>query len=1023
MESKRPTGLIVIGFLVVLALIVAGLFLPPISLGERLGLTGGGEEAPTETAVTEETTSSEGAETTSEESGETAVPEAVTSLPGEIDLALSSGSASVSQGGEAGATPAHLTVKSPVYAIAYEGTAPTGQVALNVPAGNDGRLLDMYSWDGAQWVFMPSQYDAASQQVVSTASSLPHSVALLEAAKPATPAIAVELTADGSLDEELARRVSESTVGVAMLTANGGLEMSETADAEVSGPHLRVTNVGAVVDQASLSSLLGDATAQEDNIGEIIAQVVAGGYAGVNLDYQGVDAAQTDAFTTFVSNLNDALDTQNLNLALTLGTPVLAGNSWDSGGQNWVALSEAADAVYLQLPADPLAYGDGGNAEQLLSWTVGQIERGKVNALLHAGAVDRIGEAYNTLSNEAALANLGTLEFVTGSEEVEPSNGVEVILSGNATPLEWDGAALTYKYSYEDNGQTRNVWLGNEAALSHQARLASLFNLRGITLRGLDQVNNPAGYAAAIANYLGQGEPPQPAGAAIVWTVRDASDSVLASASGSELAFSWEGTETAGSYTVNADFALGDTVASLDSLMVSVVDTTAVAETEEAEDEAEEAEEDEETAADSSETTPTVTVGSGKAIVNVGSNIRTGPGLGYGTLAGGAPANTELTVIGRNSDNSWLNVVRPDGSEGWIFATLVTVDPELDINGLEVIEVAPPAPPAASSGDDSSSGTSSAPPPVVAPITNSGFELGGQTHTLANPTLMSYSGMVWVKFQHKWSVGDTPEAVRGRIDHAHGNGFKVLLSIPGSDHSNIDFQAYVNFLGGVAALGPDAIEVWNEQNIDREWPHGQIDPTSYVNNMLAPAYNAIKAANPNVMVISGAPAPTGFFGGCAGAGCDDGPYIAGMAAAGAANYMDCIGIHYNEGIISPHQRSGDPRTEHFTRYFWGMTDTYYNAFGGSRPLCYTELGYLSGQDYGGLPGGFAWAGNTTIDQHAQWLAEAASLAAGSGKVRMLIVFNVDFVTFNSDPQAGFAMIRKNGSCPACETLRGVTGGR
>jgi hypothetical protein len=144
-----------------------------------------------------------------------------------------------------------------------------------------------------------------------------------------------------------------------------------------------------------------------------------------------------------------------------------------------------------------------------------------------------------------------------------------------------------------------------------------------------------------------------------------------------------------------------------------------------------------------------------------------------------------------------------------------------------------------------------------------------------------------------------------------------------------------------------------------------------------------------------------------------------MAAAGAANYMDCIGIHYNEGIVPPSQQSGDPRTEHYTRYFWGMVNTYYNAFGGARKLCFTELGYLSGKDYGGLPGGFAWAGNTTIAQHAAWLAEATSLAANSGKTRMLIVFNVDFVTFNSDPQAGYAMIRKDGSCPACETLRQV----
>jgi hypothetical protein len=194
--------------------------------------------------------------------------------------------------------------------------------------------------------------------------------------------------------------------------------------------------------------------------------------------------------------------------------------------------------------------------------------------------------------------------------------------------------------------------------------------------------------------------------------------------------------------------------------------------------------------------------------------------------------------------------------------------------------------------------------------------------------------------------------------------------------------------------------------------------------MLAPAYQAIKGANSRIMVISGAPAPTGAFGGgCPAAGCDDAAYVAGMAAAGAANYMDCIGIHYNEGIISPNQTSGDPRgnSSHYTRYFWGMVNAYYNAFGGSRQLCFTELGYLSPEGYGGLPGGFSWAGNVTVAQQAQWLAEATSLAADSGKVRMLIVWNVDSKTWGNDPQAGYAIIRKDGSCPACGTLSQVMG--
>jgi hypothetical protein len=552
------------------------------------------------------------------------------------------------------------------------------------------------------------------------------------------------------------------------------------------------------------------------------------------------------------------------------------------------------------------------------------------------------------------------------------------------------------------NDQTHDVWLGNPAALSSRLGLVERYHLRGAAVRGLGSVTDGDGYAAALAAFTGLSAPPETSGAAIVWTVVDANGSVLASESGSSLTFAWAGEEVPGNYTINAEFALGEAVASLGSVTVNV--TEAVAE-----------EEPESAAAVASPGGGTGTAsldpGDADAVVNTNANVRVGPGLTYGIIAGGLNQGTRVQVTGRNADVTWLQIVMPDGGqEGWIFSTLLDLNANLDVSNLEVIAVDPPT-----VSDSGGGGTN--PPP--APVANGSFELGGQTHTFANPQLMSYAGMNWVKFQHKWGVGDSPDAVAGRIQQAHANGFKVLLSIPGADHSSIDYNAYISFLGGVAALGPDAIEVWNEMNIDREWPSGQIDPTAYTNNMLKPAYQAIKAANPNVMVISGAPAPTGFFGGCGGGGCDDGLYVAGMAAAGAANYMDCIGIHYNEGIIPPSQQSGDPRTEHYTRFFWGMVNTYYNAFGGTRQLCFTELGYLSGKDYGGLPGGFAWAGNTTIAQHAAWLAEATSLAANSGKTRLLIVFNVDFVTFNSDPQAGFAMIRKDGSCPACETLRQV----
>jgi hypothetical protein len=278
--------------------------------------------------------------------------------------------------------------------------------------------------------------------------------------------------------------------------------------------------------------------------------------------------------------------------------------------------------------------------------------------------------------------------------------------------------------------------------------------------------------------------------------------------------------------------------------------------------------------------------------------------------------------------------------------------------------------------------------------------------------------------QERWSPGAT--AGNGKIQEAHNQGFKILMSVLGnpSDISGgANFDSYAAYVGELARLGADGIEIWNEMNIDREWPAGQINPTTYT-DLLRRSYNQIKSKNSSTLVISGALSPTGAEGAF---GADhvwnDNRYIAGMASAGAANFMDCIGIHYNEGILSPSKNSGDPRQDYYTRYYSGMVNTYYSAFGGARKLCFTELGYLTPEGYGSLPSSFAWAASTTVAQQAQWLGEAANLSKSGGVVRLMVVFNVDFTVWGDDPQAGYAILRPGGSCPACENLRAMTGGR
>ena len=191
--------------------------------------------------------------------------------------------------------------------------------------------------------------------------------------------------------------------------------------------------------------------------------------------------------------------------------------------------------------------------------------------------------------------------------------------------------------------------------------------------------------------------------------------------------------------------------------------------------------------------------------------------------------------------------------------------------------------------------------------------------------------------------------------------------------------------------------------------------------MLAAAYQAIKAVNPDTIVISAAPAPTGFFGdGCGYGGCDDNVFMYQMAQAGAANYADCIGVHYNEGILPPTSQGGDPRSEHPTRYLIPMLRRVAWPFRNADiPMCMTEIGYLSPEGYGPLPQGFAWASTTSVTEQAAWLSQALLIMSNfeDMPVELAIVWNIDFDIYGADPQAGYAIIRHDGTCPACEPSR------
>jgi SH3-like domain-containing protein len=60
-------------------------------------------------------------------------------------------------------------------------------------------------------------------------------------------------------------------------------------------------------------------------------------------------------------------------------------------------------------------------------------------------------------------------------------------------------------------------------------------------------------------------------------------------------------------------------------------------------------------------------------IVTIGNlNVRLGPGTEYGYV-GAVYKDNEVIVLGRNSENSWLNIKTPEGKSGWVSAQYIDI--------------------------------------------------------------------------------------------------------------------------------------------------------------------------------------------------------------------------------------------------------------------------------------------------------------------------------------------------------------
>lgn len=373
------------------------------------------------------------------------------------------------------------------------------------------------------------------------------------------------------------------------------------------------------------------------------------------------------------------------------------------------------------------------------------------------------------------------------------------------------------------------------------------------------------------------------------------------------------------------------------------------------------------------------------------------------------------------------------------FPTRLPTNPAPTITPTELVEVA------AVVETEEAEPTEAPPSPTPLPVDEQFFQVGTQVQVSPdlNPEnqelwmreVRDKLGLGWYKQQVRWEdVEPEPDeynwaALDLSLPLAADYGLKVMLSIVtapewsreqgvnlsqhGPPANPQDYADFVTTLIGRYPGMVHGIEVWNEQNLDREWTStGGLSAANYV-ELLRVTTQAVKAVDPGIIIISGALSPTGGWTEPDGrvTAIDDFVYFDALINAGMLNYADCVGAHHNGYNIGPtvpwNNVTNDPtatfrgpfENPHHSWSFYSTLQTYANKIelaNGDQPLCITEFGWASTEDLDGSPEGFGFADDNTLEEQAQWTVEALSAMESWGTVWLAFIWN-----FNYGPQAGW----------------------
>ena len=365
-------------------------------------------------------------------------------------------------------------------------------------------------------------------------------------------------------------------------------------------------------------------------------------------------------------------------------------------------------------------------------------------------------------------------------------------------------------------------------------------------------------------------------------------------------------------------------------------------------------------------------------------------------------------------------------------------------------EITPIPKPAATQQGEPSKGNS------VPPLTRTtviSFDYGIHVAATTNLNLqieqLKKLGVGWVILDMPWATIETRQNEYDwgewdeRINAYNEAGFNILMRIsaapnwarPTDDDKSVrgmpkdpqTIAMFVTLLTGRYHGKIQAIEIWQEQNLYYAvGGQGRVNVDDYM-ALLTIAYQAIKASDPNIVVISGGLTP---ISGSQPYGVDDVIYLEQMYERGLKGVSDAVGAH-PPGFINPPDAlflgSDDNLArgydDHRSFFFRNTMEAYREIMlkhdDGNRMIVPTEFGWPVFR-YDASDSRFVFAQENSLEEQAAYIVRAYEMGRDWGWVGPMFLFNLDYALVQPDSAlSNFSILSKDGPTPAYEQLQAV----